>query len=292
MSSVAVTGGSGKLGRAVVRELVDHGWDVVNLDVSASTDPVAPFTRVQLRDYGQVLDALTFVDERVDGLDALVHLAAVPGPGMWPNQALFENNLLATSNVFLAARRAGITNIVWASSETLLGLPFDEPPDYVPVDEASPLRPQSSYSLAKYLEEQMAGQLCRWDPALKMIALRFSNVMEEGDYAGFPAFDSDPRLRKWNLWSYIDARDAAQAVRRALAYEPAGFDAFIIANADTVMSRPVQELLREVFPAVDVRKSLEPHETLLSIDKARRLLGYSPEYSWRSHVDRQARGFE
>jgi UDP-glucose 4-epimerase len=114
-----------------------------------------------------------------------------------------------------------------------------------------------------------------------MIGLRFSNVMEPADYARFPSFDGDPRSRSWNLWSYIDARDGAQAVRRALQRDATGTDVFIIANADTVMSRSSAELAAEVFPGVPVRKELGRHETMLSIDKARRVLGYEPVHSWR-----------
>jgi len=285
---VAVTGGSGKLGRAVVAELLDHGYEVHILDQrppSAPPRPRSAFTQVQLTDYGQVVDALTGIDDRHRGLDAVVHLAAVPGPGMATNAATFANNIAASYNVFAAARLAGIRNVVWASSETVLGLPFETPPPYIPVDEEYPARPESSYSLAKHLDEQMAAQFARWDPRLKIIGLRFSNVMEPHDYAAFPAFDADPSLRKWNLWSYIDARDGAQAVRLALEYERAGFEVFIIANADTVMAtRTSASLAAEVYPDVLVRRDLGEHETLLSIDKARRLLGYRPQHSWRDEA--------
>jgi nucleoside-diphosphate-sugar epimerase len=115
-----------------------------------------------------------------------------------------------------------------------------------------------------------------------MIGLRFSNVMEPTDYERFPGFDADPGLRRWNLWSYIDARDAAQAVRLALEHQATGTDVFIIANADSVMSRPTAELAAEAFPDVPVRKELGRNETLLSIDKARRVLGYEPVHSWRA----------
>ncbi|AWS49156.1 NAD(P)-dependent oxidoreductase [Streptosporangium sp. 'caverna'] len=283
-SRVAVTGGSGKLGRAVIAELLAHGWDVVNLDLVVPAQPLCPFTRVDLTDYGQTVEALTGVDDRHRGVDALVHLAAIPGPGMVTNAATFANNMTATYNVFSAARLAGIRNVVWASSETLLGLPFDVPPPYVPVDEEYPARPETAYSLAKHLEEQMAAQFCRWEPEMKMIGLRFSNVMEPGDYDGFPAFDADPLLRSWNLWGYIDARDGAQAVRRALEHQATGLDIFVIANADTVMSRTSSDLIAEVHPDVPVRRELGPHETLLSIDKARRVLGYEPAHSWRDHI--------
>jgi len=166
----------------------------------------------------------------------------------------------------------------------VLGLPFTTPPPYIPVDEEYHPRPESTYSLVKTLEEEMAAQFCRWDPQLKMIGLRFSNVMDPEDYAEFPAFDADPRSRSWNLWGYIDARDGAQAVRRALAYETPGVEVFVIANADTVMSRSSASLAAEVFPGVPVTRELGEHETLLSIDKARRVLGYEPEHSWRGEV--------
>jgi nucleoside-diphosphate-sugar epimerase len=108
--------------------------------------------------------------------------------------------------------------------------------------------------------------------------------MEPADYQAFPGFDADPQARKWNLWGYIDARDGAQAVRLALEYQATGVDIFIIANADTVMSRPNRELLAEVFPDVPVRGEIGEHDTLLSIVKARRVLGYQPSHSWRDEV--------
>ena len=283
MATVAVTGSSGKLGRHVVRELHEHGYRVVVLDrVGDPQSPADAQVRVELTDHGQVRDALTGVDDRHDGVDAVVHLAAIPAPGLAPNAVTFSNNITATYNVFAAARAVGIRNVVWASSETVLGLPFETPPPYVPVDEEYPPRPESTYSMVKTLEEEMARQFCRWVPDLKMIGLRFSNVMDPDDYAGFPAFQSDPALRRWNLWAYIDGRDGAQAVRKALELGTVGTDVFVIANADTVMPQRSAELAATEFPGVPVRHDLGEHETLLSIDKARRVLGYEPRYGWRS----------
>lgn len=279
---IAVTGGSGKLGRTVVRELRAAGHTVVGLDAAGERGP--GMVRVDLTDYGQTLDAILGVNDRHDGFDAIVHLAAIPAPGILSDVATFHDNIRVTYNVFQAARRAGIRNIVSASSETVLGLPFDVPPPYIPVDEEYPARPESTYSLVKHLEEQMAIELVRWDPALKIVALRFSNVMEPADYTAFPDFDCDPYARKWNLWGYIDVRDGAQAVRRALEWDTTGFDRFIIAAADTVMSRSNAELVAEVFPSVPIRGELGVNDTLLSIDKARRVLGYAPEHSWRDEV--------
>ncbi|MEE9096320.1 NAD-dependent epimerase/dehydratase family protein [Pseudarthrobacter phenanthrenivorans] len=279
---IAVTGGNGKLGRHVVRRLTDDGHQVLTLDREGTRSP--ELLLVDLRNYGQVVDALLGVDDRHDGFDAVVHLGAIPAPGILPDAATFENNMLSTYNVFQAARRAGIKKVVYASSETVLGLPFDIDPPYIPVDEEYPPRPESTYSLVKRLEEQMAVEMTRWDPELSITGLRFSNVMDEADYGKFPSFDADAMLRKWNLWGYIDGRDGAQAVARALENARPGFEAFIIANADTVMSRSSAELAAEVFPGVKVTKDLGEHETMLSIDKARRLLGFEPEHSWRNHV--------
>ncbi|MFU8945218.1 NAD-dependent epimerase/dehydratase family protein [Mycetocola zhadangensis] len=276
---IAVTGGSGKLGRTVVRELRAAGNEVTNLDATGERGP--GFVRVDLTDYGQTLDALLGVDDSHAGFDAVVHLAAIPAPGMTSNVATFQNNILASYNVMTGAIRAGIRNIVYASSETVLGLPFETPPPYIPVDEEYPARPESTYSLVKHLEEQMAIELVRWNPDLKIIALRFSNVMNPEDYTEFPSFDSDASLRKWNLWGYIDGRDGAQAVQRALELEFTGFDRFIIAAADTVMTRPNAELVAEVFPDVPVTRDLGENETMLSIGKARRVLGFDPQHSWR-----------
>jgi len=284
---IAVTGGSGKLGSTVVTALASAGHEVTNLDIAGQPGP--GFLRVNFTNYGETIDALFGENDPSTGpdqaarpsFDALVHLAAIPAPGILSDVATFHNNMLSTFNVFQAARRAGIRNIVYASSETVLGLPFDVQPPYIPVDEDYPARPESVYSLVKHLEEQMAIELVRWDPTLKIIALRFSNVMDPEDYAQFPAYDADATLRKWNLWGYIDGRDGAQAVLRALELDTTGFDRFIIAAADTVMSRSNADLVAEVFPDVPVIRDLGEHDTLLSIDKARRVLGFDPQHSWR-----------
>ncbi|MFS0894328.1 NAD-dependent epimerase/dehydratase family protein [Microbacterium sp. 179-I 3D3 NHS] len=279
---IALTGSSGKLGRVVARELRGDGYEVIGMDVAGERGP--DFVQVDLTDYGQVVDAFTAVGDRHDGIDAVVHLGAVPAPGVRTDVATFHNNMPATFNVFWAAARLGIRRVVYASSETVQGLPFEVPPPYLPVDEEYPARPESVYALVKTLEEQMAAEIARWNPEMSITALRFSNVMNPEDYAQFPAFDDDVRRRKANLWGYIDARDGAQAVRRALEVAAPGFDRFLIAAADTVMSRPDAELLAEVHPDVPVRRELAPNETLLSIDKARRVLGFDPQHSWRDHV--------
>jgi nucleoside-diphosphate-sugar epimerase len=282
---IVVTGGSGKLGRAVVARLEEVGHDVFVFDrMAVRGERTFP---VDLRDYGQVLDGMLGIEENHSGVDAVVHLAAIPAPGIVPDVATFDNNVLSTYHVLQAARRAGVKRIVTASSETVLGLPFDVPPPYIPVDEEYDARPESTYSLGKHLEEHLEIQLCRWDPELSITAMRFSNVMSPEDYAGFPSWQDDPALRRWNLWGYIDARDAGDAVAKALEVRGPGFERLIIANADTVMERPSAELAAAVFPDVPLKRPLEGRETLLSIDKARRLLGWEPQHGWRDQAGDQ-----
>ena len=288
---VLVTGGTGKLGKVCVADLQAHGYDVFVVDTVAPEKGI-PHIIADLSDFGQTLDALSSVGQEIHAgvgnkaFDAIVHLAAFPTPRQYPDAYLFQNNIMGTYNVFEAARRLGIRNVIWASSETTLGEPFENDAPYAPVDEDYPLRAKSAYALAKVLMEDMARQFCYQTPDFKLVGLRFSNVMEPADYAKFPAYNDDPEERKWNMWAYIDARDGAQAIRKAIEWEATGMHPFIIANADTVMTTPSAELMRSTLPGVEVRKELGAHETLLSIDKARRVLGYEPEYSWRDAKSR------
>ena len=268
---VVVTGASGKAGRAVVRELGEHGHDVVAVDL------VAPSLLADLTKFGQTVECLA-------GADAVVHLAAIPAPGIHSDETTFRTNMLSTYNVFEAARVLGLRRVVWASSETILGLPFDdELPAYAPIDEEQPPLPQSSYALSKLLSEELGRQLHR-RTGTPHIALRFSNIMEPEDYARFPSFWADATLRRWNLWGYVDVRDVAASCRLALEAD-VGAEHFIVAAADTVMNRPSAELMAEVYPSVPYRPTAGEFDTLLSIEKARKRLGYEPQWSWRDHVE-------
>jgi nucleoside-diphosphate-sugar epimerase len=271
---IVVTGGSGKAGRAVVRDLLDHGHRVTNADLVPDPAPVCRYRRVDVDDLGQAYEALA-------GHDAVVHLAAIPRPGLATDARTFHTNTTGTFNVFSAACTLGLQKVVWASSETVLGLPFDATIPYFPIDEEQPTSPKSTYALSKVVGEEMARYFTARS-GVPFVGLRFSNVWTDEDYAQRGGYQDDPRARSWNAWGYVDARDVGQACRLAVTASGDGAEVFIVAAADTVMDRPSAELVADVFPTVPLRSLTTPDATLLSIDKARRVLGYEPGHSWRT----------
>ncbi len=274
---VCVTGANGQAGRAVVRDLLDHGYEVAATDITGTRDN--GLLRADLTDYGQALEVL-------HGADAVVHLANIPAPGLTTPAVTFNANMTMNFSVFQAAASLDLSRVVWASSETTLGLPFDVPPRYAPVDEDHYPVPTTTYALSKVASETTAGHIAQWS-GIPFVALRFSNIMSPADYERFPAAWADPLARRWNLWGYIDERDAAAACRLALeipAETVAGSPSFIIAAADTVMDRPSADLLAEVFPGVELTRDVGKFGTLLAIDRAREVLGFEPRHSWRDHV--------
>jgi len=273
---IVVTGGSGKAGRWVVTDLRERGHDVLNVDWRPDASAGGQSLVTDLTDLGQCSDALA-------GADAVVHLAAIPAPGLRPEGETFRINALSTYNVFAAAVAHGVKRVVWASSETVLGLPFDEPPAFAPIDESHPPRPESSYALSKLVGETMAAQAARRS-GIPFVGLRISNIMEPDDYAAFPSYWDDARLRKWNLWGYVDVRDVAAAIWGGLSAPIEGAEVCIVAAEDTVMPRPSSELMAEVYPGVPLRREVQGRETLLAIDRARAVLGYRPQHRWRDHV--------
>jgi nucleoside-diphosphate-sugar epimerase len=273
---IVVTGGSGKTGRWVVTDLRERGHDVLNVDWTHDGSEHGLCATADLTDLGQTL-------ELFDGAEAVIHLAAIPAPGIRAEGETFRINTISTYNVFASAVSVGVAKVVWASSETVLGLPFAVPPAYAPVDELADPRPESSYALSKLVAEAMASQFSRTS-GIPFVGLRFSNIMEPEDYQAFPSFWEDPLLRKWNLWGYVDVRDVVKSVRLALDAPTSGSEIAIVAAADTVMTRPSAELMAEVYPEVPLRRNIEGRETLLAIDRARSLLGYEPDHSWQEAV--------
>lgn len=285
MKKVVVTGGSGRSGYEVVNDLLAHGYEVTNVDIvppPADKPPQkCPFRLCDMTDYGQVFAAL-------HGFDAVVHLAANPNPDAdWFTGAQrFHNNTMAVYNVFNAAAAMGLERVVWASSETIYGLPFYEKitPEYLPLDENLMYQPQTSYAISKVVTERMALEFHKLT-GIPFIGLQFSNILYPHRYELFPQEWKDPKSRIWNLWSYVDWRDVCQSVRAGLETNFKGAENFLIASKDTTMNRPTAELVAEYFPGVPLKEDMGEYQSLMSTAKAQKMIGYDPVHSWREFVD-------
>jgi nucleoside-diphosphate-sugar epimerase len=278
---IAVTGSSGKIGRAAVKTLTQAGHDVVGLDTQPSPDG-APTLQVDLADFGEVFGALSGAGSGVAPQpDAVVHLAGVPGPGRAPDHTTYAVNTLGTYHVFSASARLGIERVVWASSETLLGLPFDEPPAFLPLDETAPVRPEFDYALSKQSGETLADEFVRWNDAMTIVSLRFSNVYAPEDRRNLADAQASTDARRPNLWGYVDAEDAGRACRDAVLAPLRGHHRLIIAAADTISDTPTRDLIAAHFPDVEIREPLTGNTSLLSSAHAEKLIGYRPQISWR-----------
>lgn len=275
--TIAVTGSSGTLGRAVVERLLADGHAVIGFDLAGQPGP--GFTRVDLTDYGQTLDAMLGVTARHSGIDALVHLAAIPVNGLVPDVATFENNVLVSSHVLFAARRAGIHTVVLASSITAAGFPFDVAPPRLPVDETY-TGAFTSYGLGKVVEEAMAAQLVGWDEDLSITALRFTNVVAPDAYDTFERA-AEPDYRRDLVGSWIDARDGAEAVALALSAAQPGFEVYNVAAPTSGTAAPSRELAERWFPGTPVADDLGEFESLLSTRRIRERLGFTARHDWR-----------
>ncbi|MEC0373591.1 NAD-dependent epimerase/dehydratase family protein [Paenibacillus chibensis] len=280
MAKVVITGGSGMLGRWVVKHFVEQGYEVLNVDSRRPAEELCPTLIADLEDLGETYSALA-------GADAVVHLAAIPAAHIRTPEVTFRNNVMSTYNVLEAASGLGIRKAVIASSESSYGIVFAEnpiAPQYVPLDEEHPQLPQDSYGLSKIVNEQTAEMFNR-RTGIQVVSLRLGNVIPPEWYERFPSFIRKPRERERILWSYIDTRDAAEACRLAIEADGLGAVALNLASDDSSMDIPSRELMAECYPDVtDFRAPLEGYESLFSNEKAKRLLGWQPKHRWREQV--------
>ena len=285
---VLVTGARGKVGRAAVSALTQAGHDVRATDLSPPVferlEPGEPdYVQAQLTDAG---DAFAVVR----GAEAVVHAAALPEPTRNPPHVVFHNNLMATFNTLEAAIRSGVTRFVNISSETVPGFFFPERdflPDYVPVDEEHPIRPQDPYATAKYFGELLMDAAIRRSD-IRCISIRPSWVEHEGNYER----NLGPQVRDAselspNLWSYIDVYDLADAIVLAVESDLPGHEVFYIASPDNAGGRPFGEILKDYYgDEIELKEPLPREDASgISIEKARRMLGYDPQRSWRDYLD-------
>ncbi|MDR3475352.1 MAG: NAD(P)-dependent oxidoreductase [Devosia sp.] len=288
MATIAVTGSTGSKGRGVgpvvVEALRAKGYHVLTLDIRAPEVPDPAFRPVDLTDYGATFAALY-------GAEAIVHLAAnaEPDTNHITGAERFHVNTLAAFNVFQAAAELGVPKVVWASSETVLGYPFDKgDPQVLPIGDDEPAIPTGAYGISKAVTEELARHMHRVY-GTNFIGLRLSRIHHDTpghphNYEAVRAGWSDPAPLRTNLFGYVDARDVAGAVVAALEAKVTGAEAMSIAAADTTWHKPNEELVQEFYPNTRLRPGTAPYETLISIDKARRLIGYHPLYSWRDRL--------
>lgn len=278
---IAVTGGSGLAGSAVVTHLLEAGYDVVSIDRAPPPDAIAEYRLVDCTDLGQVYGAC-------HGAEAIVHLAAIPRPIHHTPDQVFRTNVMATFNVFEAAAVLGIPRVVYISSMSVLGLPFSHKPidlRYLPIDEAHPPAPQDAYALSKTLGEDIARAFVRrMAGALSVISLRFPWIHTPETFRSVltPLWD-DPAGGATNLWAYIDTRDVAGACRLALEADISGHEPFYISAANSFMKTDSESLAQQYYPAVRIRSRLSSNQSLFDCSKAKARLGYEPQFSWEDY---------
>jgi nucleoside-diphosphate-sugar epimerase len=285
------TGGSGKAGKHVAPYLAEQGHQVTNADLAPLGHPGVDDLRVDLTDIGETYSALAGL-ARFDELelaatpayDAVVHFAAVPAILLTSEAKTYATNVLSTYNVLEAATRLGVRKVVFASSETTYGVCFaqgERRPLYLPVDEEHPTVPEDAYAMSKVAGEVTA-RAFQARTGADIYGLRINNVIEPHEYAEkFPPFLEDPALRRRNIFAYIDTRDLGLMVQRCLEVDGLGYEVFNVANADLSVAATTDEVRERFYDGLELRRPMAPTETFYAIDKARRLLGYEPQHSWR-----------
>lgn len=290
---VLITGGSGKAGRYVVEEFVTHGYEVLNLDLKPYPSPTVRTLITDLTDAGHVFNALasyvgpaTAASLRPQPIAAVVHLAAIPAVFIVPDNEVFRINILSTYHVLDAASKLGLRKAIIASSETTYGICFaydERDPLYFPLDEDYPIDPMDSYALSKVVNER-TGRAFHLRDGMDVYAFRIGNVIEPDEYAALIAGFADPQARKRIAWSYVDARDLAQACRRGVETDGLGYRVFNIANDEVSSHLPTQDLLQRYYPAVPLREELGERETLLRNRRAKEELGFRPAHRWMDYT--------
>ena len=277
---VVVTGGSGHIGRAIVDELLDHGHQVTSADRQPGVSSAAPLRLVDLEDLGQVVGML-------DGCDAVVHAAAIPRPGISSDHVLFRTNMMTLFNVLEACRMLGIPRLVWTSSMSVLGYPFNYrpiTPRYLPFDERHPQDPQDPYALSKAFGEQLCdAYAARCALTITSLRIVWAHTPDTFKRDLLPFWD-DPAAGANNLWSYVDTRDCGRAVWLALGRSAGGHRACFISAPDTCMPISTRDLVaRYLLNAPTIADSLPTYGALFNTARAQELLGFQAQYTWESY---------
>lgn len=276
---IAVTGAAGTVGEFVVADLIDNGHDVVAVDLREPQTNGAVFRRGDIEDLPSLAAAF-------EGCQAIIHLAAIREAGLAPPDVTFRVNAQGTVNCLEAAVKVGAKRFVFASSEAVLGFSYREidfKPDYFPIDEAHRLQPQDSYGMSKIAAEEACRSYTR-SGALSTVCIRpcYCWSVSLGD----EALESllNPEQHHGSLWVYIHLRDIARAYRLACEKPDIEHETFYVVASDIRSNVPTAELVERFYPGVPLARPMGEYESLISNDRAREVLGFEPELSWRDEI--------
>ena len=292
-NKIFVTGGSGKAGKHLIPYLLEKGYSVVNADLVPLVMDGVDNINLDITDSGQVFNSLSsFANipelksgEGLKSFKAVVHLAAIPRILVKPDNETFRINTLGTYNVIEAATKLGIEKIIFASSETTYGFCFAQGnpiPKWLPIEEDYETSPTDSYGLSKVLNEQ-TGKAFQKRTGIDIYALRIGNIIEPNEYPRFEEFCKNPSIRLRNLFNYIDARDLAQAIELCIQKDGLGYEVFNVTHNINSVSLTTEEIIKQFFPNVQLKRKMEKYESILSARKIREVLGFKPVHDWKNY---------
>ena len=274
---IVVTGASGRLGRRVVRDLLDREIEVLATDQVPADNLSTEFV------IGGLLDT-KIVERLLKGSEGIIHMGAIPGPLRADGRLIFYNNVQSTFNVMRAAAEMGLQRVVFSSSAFGMGWAHDGAafvPQYLPLDEEHPMMPFEPYGLSKQVGEDIGKMIAR-NSTTSVVSLRFTNVVSPEDQEGVPWPAPTPENPlTLVMWAYADPRDVATAHVLAHAADIEGHEAFMIAQPSSRFKEPTLELIRNNFgDRVEIRGPLQGTASVISTEKAQRMLGWRPHYDW------------
>ena len=281
MRKVVVTGGSGRLGQFVIRDLLAHGYQVLSLDRVAPREKLCTSWLVDLRHSGDLFEAMK-------NARGIIHLGAYQAPNLAPDAETLSNNVSATYNVLRAAGDSNVKKVVLASSTAAFGFIYATKlwaPEYLPIDENHPSLPQDSYGLSKVLGERIADSIVSVHRDMSVSSLRFPGVNFDLSYETFRERWRNPASRASGFWTYIDTRDAAATCRLALEAKFRGHEVFIASAPKNCMIQPTLELVKKYLPkGAKIKKVSGTHWSAVDSAKARRMLGFKPQHVWQDYL--------
>jgi len=277
---IIVVGGSGRLGRSLVPELENRGYNLINIDRRESD--LLPTRLLELERYDSLM--IAFEELRVQSCDSIIHLAAIPSPRNSSEQEIIRNNVMATFNVMSAAAQFDVGNIVYASSEAVLGYAYATTkivPQSLPIDESHPLLAQDAYGLSKILSEEICGCFARREPRLSVKCLRFAWIWWRENYqANSQRVKADPDYAASKLWAFVDEQDAVQACRIALERKDVGLACAFIASRQTFMEELTYDLVKQYWCSAGCKgaETIEKHDSIIDCSKAKKMWGFEDRY--------------